>query len=89
MSRVVSITKAQQMQIDAAAEVLRPWGLEWTVEMGGKHLSMRIAGPKGGSWRLPIACTPRCAEYAVDVTRQKARRLVNDINQRLGLYARR
>lgn len=89
MSRALSITKAQQVQIDAAAEVFRPWGLGYSLEMGGKHLIMKVAGPRGGTWKLTIACTPRNADNAADLTRQKAKRLINDINQRLGLYGRR
>lgn len=87
MSSRLAITKTQQDQIDAVAEVLQPWGLTWTAEMGGKHLMVRVKGPKGGEWKITIACTPRSNGFAIDLARQKARRVVHDINNRLGLYA--
>lgn len=86
MSTAVKLTRAERIQVEAAAEVFRPWGLQHTVEMGGKHLTMRIDIPNVGVWRLTIACTPRSADNAVDITRQKAKRLVRDINDRLGIY---
>jgi hypothetical protein len=86
MSKALSITKSQQRQIDAAAEMLRPWGLGWSVESGGKHLIMKVAGPKGGVWRLVIACTPRDPDNAIAFARQGAKRIINQINTRLGVY---
>lgn len=86
MSKALSITKAQQRQIDAAAEMFRPWGLGWSVEQGGKHLIMKVAGPRGGTWRLVIACTPRDPDHAVAFARQGAKRIINAINTRLKLY---
>jgi hypothetical protein len=54
--------------------------------MGGKHLAMIVQGPKGGSYKLAIACTPRNEGDAIDYTRQKAKRLVREMNQRAGVY---
>lgn len=86
MSRSLSITRVQRVQIDAAAEVLRPWGLAYELEMGGKHLLMMVHDPKGGRHKLVIACTPRSEGDAIDFARQKAKRLIRDINMRLGVY---
>lgn len=87
MSKALAITKAQRRQIEAAADVLKPWGLTWSAEQGGKHLIMKVGGPKGGEWRLVIACPPRDPDNAIDHTRQKAKRLVHEINDRAGVYA--
>lgn len=88
MSKQPSLTKAAQRQVDAAAEIFRPWGYAWTVEVGGKHLVMKIVHPRDRrlTGKLVIACTPKDADSAATYARQNARRLLNEINQRVGLW---
>ena len=85
MSKAMTLTKAQQRQVDAIAEVLKPWGLTWVIGKDGPHFHVRIAGPKGGTWKVTIAGTPRDPDHAVAFARQNARRALRDINRRLGL----
>lgn len=85
MSGRLSLTKVEQRQVDAAAAVFKPWGLVWRVEMGGKHLAMVVEGPRGVRGRMTIVCTPRDDDVTVFRARTAARRLVADINRRLGL----
>lgn len=80
----VHLTKAERRQLEAVEDVLKPWGLTYTLERT-KHLMVVVAGPKGGHWRLTIACTPRDPDDAVDYVRRNARKVVRAINQRLGL----
>mgnify|MGYP007039438971 CR=1 FL=1 len=85
MSKRLHLTKTEQRQVDAAAAVFAPWGLAWTVENGGRHKAIAVTGPKGGTWRMTILCTPKDADHAVNAARQRARQVVNEINRRLGL----
>lgn len=84
MSSVIHLTKAERRQVEAVAEVLRPWGLAYSLERT-HHLVVKVTGPKGGVWRMLLACTPKDADTAVDVSRRKAKALVQQINARLGL----
>lgn len=78
------LTKAERRQVEAVEAQLKPWGPSYTLERT-QHLVAVIAGPKGGHWRLVLACTPRNADAAIDMARQKTRRIIRDINTRLGL----
>lgn len=84
MSKAIAQTKTVRRQVDAVAEVLRPWGLKWELH-AGHHPVILVSGPKGGVWRLAIASTPKDADAAEQNARQKARCLVREINARLGL----
>ena len=83
MSRALHLIKAERRQVDAAAAVLRPWGLAWALGKDGPHLHMLVAGPRGGHWRLTLACTPRDQDEAVRFAERNAKRLVRVINQRV------
>lgn len=85
MSSVIVLTKAQQRQVDAIAAELKPWGLGWDVAKEGKHAQVKVRGPKGGVWKVTVAGTPRDEDHAVAFARQNARRVIRDINRRLGL----
>lgn len=85
MSKQISLTKAQRVQIEAAAEVLRPWGLSWELKWNGPHAQLRIIGPRGVSDRVTLASTPRDIDAAACYARTNARKALNRINQRLGL----
>lgn len=76
------LTKVERGQVEAVAEVLKPWGLAWALERT-HHLIMVLKDRRGGKWRLLLACTPRNAGDAVDIARQKAKRLVREINARV------
>lgn len=80
----VRLTKAERRQLEAVDAVLAPWGLHYELERT-HHLIAVIQGPKGGRWRLLLACTPRDDDAAVEMARQKARHVVRQINARLGL----
>jgi len=78
------LTKVERAQIEAARAVLSPWGLASAVEMGGKHVILRVWARCGAEHRLAIMCTPRNPDDAVDFARQKAVRLMRLINERAG-----
>lgn len=80
----INLTKAERRQVEAAAAVFAPWGLTHTLERT-RHLVMCVKGPRGGVWRMVLACTPKDADAAVNISRQKAKALVREINSRLGL----
>lgn len=85
MSRAIALTKAEQRQIDVIVEELRPWGLNYEVAKGGKHLAVKIIGPDGGHYRLTVASTPRDADQCVHFARQNARKLLRAMNSKVGL----
>ncbi len=80
----LQITKRERLQIVAVREVFSPWGLATAVEMGGKHLILKVWARDGVIYRMPIACTPRNEGDAIGYTRQRARRLLRLINAREG-----
>lgn len=81
----IALTKVQRRQVDAAAEVLRPWGLPYTLSKTGKHLKMKVVAPRGGSHSLTIAGSPRDDDNALKMVRSEAQRLVRRINKAMGL----
>lgn len=85
MSSALHLTKAMRRQVDAIAAELKPWGLRWELANDGPHMMIKVHGPRGGVWRLGFASTPRDQDAAEQFARQKARRLIREINRRLGL----
>lgn len=85
MSSGIHLTKAERRQVEAIRAVLAPWGLQSELVSEGPHKALKITGPHGGVWRLLFASTPRDADAAVQLVRQKTQRLVREINGRLGL----
>jgi hypothetical protein len=79
------LNKAERRQLEAVEAELARWGLTYTLERT-KHLIMVVEGPRGGRWRLTLACTPRNADDAVGHARLKARHIIRDINEKLGLF---
>lgn len=84
MSHAIKLTKVQRRQVEAVEAELEPWGLGYTLQRT-HHLIMLVEGPRGGRWRVIIACTPRDADQAVAYARANARSVIRAINQRLGL----
>ncbi|MCO8030111.1 hypothetical protein NI454_09120 [Brevundimonas diminuta] len=80
----LSLTKVERRQVQIVREELTPWGLTTAVEMGGKHLSVRVFARDGGVHRITLSCTPKCGDSAVNMTRQKVRKLLRLINGRAG-----
>jgi len=80
----LSLTKVERRQVQIVREELTPWGLSSVVEMGGKHLSVRVFARDGGEHRLTLSCTPKCGDTAVSMTRRNARALLRLINGRAG-----
>jgi hypothetical protein len=85
MSKVIHLTKVQRLQVEAIEAELKPWGLRSQLVNEGKHMCLKVFGPKGGCWRITFAGTPRDEGSAVNISRQKAKRLIRDINARAGL----
>ncbi|WP_332772952.1 hypothetical protein [Phenylobacterium sp.] len=77
------LTKTERRQVEAAEAVLKPWGLTYTLERT-HHLVMKVVGPKGGNYRMLLACTPKDPDAAVAIARNKTRKLVHEINSRAG-----
>lgn len=84
MSSGFNLTRVERDQLAAVEAVFKPWGLTYVLERT-HHLIAVVTGPRGGHWRLVLSCTPRDDKQAIDHARQKARRVVKDINRRLGL----
>jgi hypothetical protein len=84
MSHAIKLTKVERRQLEAVEAELKPWGLAYTLQRT-HHLIVIVEGPKGGRWRVIIACTPRDADTAVTYARSNARSVIRNINERLGL----
>lgn len=80
----VALTRVQRLQLQAARDILTPWGLATAVEMGGKHLLLKVWDRAGHLHKVVIACTPRCDEHSINFMRQKTQRLLRLINAREG-----
>lgn len=78
------LTKVEKLQLRMVREVFTPWGLATAVEVRGKHLSLKIWDRDGRIHRMTIACTPRCGENAAEISQQRARRLLRQINAEAG-----
>lgn len=80
----MNLTKIERAQIEVMRQEITPWGLGSAVEMGGKHVVMKVWGRDGSQYRLVIACTPRSDGNSLKAARGSARRLVRLINGRAG-----
>ncbi|WP_298161109.1 hypothetical protein [Brevundimonas sp.] len=78
------LTKIQRRQVEVARQEISPWGLASAIEMGGKHLVLKVWSRSGEIHRITIACTPRNGGDALDITRQRSKRLLRQINAREG-----
>lgn len=84
MSKVIHLTKVQRLQVEVMQAELKPWGLASELVNEGKHMALKVTGPKGGVWRISFAGTPRDEGNAINIIRQKTKRLIREINQREG-----
>lgn len=84
MSSGFHLTRWARLQVEAAREVFAPWGLTSELQQDGGHMYLKVTGPRGGSWRLVIAGTPRDGDHAVQHARQNAKKLLREINVRAG-----
>lgn len=83
MSRL-HLTKIEKLQVKVIQDVFTPWGLGTAVDMGGKHLRIRVFARDGTVHRLTVACTPRCGEHSLTMARKHALRLLRLLNAGAG-----
>lgn len=90
MSAAPSLTKCERGQVEAIEAVFKPWGLRTEVGNDGRHKHVKVYGPERrgrciGVWRVTIVCTPRDPDNAICYAGQTAKRVLRDINAKLGL----
>lgn len=79
MSRTPVLTKTLREQVRAVADVLEPEGWAYqVVSAGGGHFQVKVHGPRGGTWHVTLASSPR-TDNAPHHVAQEARRLVRRI----------
>lgn len=75
------MTRAEKLQIEAAAELLDSLGMKWTIGAKTKHTSIEIYDSRNHKYRVQIASSPRSDEAAVHYTKLKVRDAITHILQ--------